>query len=61
MVVVTIVIVPLLLTTLFGKRGIFTHSPLPLVFETSSFHLLSCSFTLFNFIKRLEICVPLTG
>ena len=39
--VVTIVIVPLLLPTLFGKRGIFTSSPLLWVFETFSFHLLS--------------------
>ena len=36
--VVTIVIVPLLLPTLFGKRGTFTHSPLPWVVETFSFH-----------------------
>ena len=36
--VVTIVNVPLLLPTLFGKRGIFTRSPLPWVFETFSFH-----------------------
>ena len=56
--VVTIVIVPLLLPTLFGKRGIFTRSPLLWVFETFSFHLLSCSFTLFHFINRLVICVP---
>ena len=33
----TIVIVPLLLPTLFGKRGIFTRSPLLWVFETLSF------------------------
>ena len=35
--VMTIVIVPLLLPTLFGKRGIFTRSPLLWVFETLSF------------------------
>ena len=35
--VVTIVIVPLLLPTLFGKRGIFTSSPLLWVFKTLSF------------------------
>ena len=39
--VVTIVIVPLLLPTLFGKRDIFTHSPLLWVFEAHSFSLLS--------------------
>ena len=34
---VTIVIALLLLPTLFGKRGIFTRSPLLWVFETLSF------------------------
>ena len=36
--VVTSVIVPLLLPTLFGKRGTFIRSPLLWVFETFSFH-----------------------
>ena len=40
--VMTTAIVLLLLPTLFGKRGIFTRSPLPWVFETLSFSLLSC-------------------
>ena len=35
--VVTIAIVLLLLPTLFGKRGIFTRSPLLWEFETLSF------------------------
>ena len=36
--VLTTVIVPLLLPTLFGKRGIFTRSPLLWVFQTFSFY-----------------------
>ena len=45
--VVTFVIVPRLLPTLFGNRGIFTHSPLLWVFETFSFccyHIINSNF-----------------
>ena len=53
--VVTIVIVPLLLSIAVWQKGFFTCSPLPWVFETFLLQLLSCSFTLFHIISRLVL------
>ena len=59
--VVTIVIVLLPLPTLYGKRGIFTRSPLLYVFETLSLHCYHVHLPFFNYIDWFDICVPLTS
>ena len=61
MVVVTIVIVLLLLPTLFGKRGIYTSSPLLWVFENPLISFLSCVFILFFVLTCLISVVPQTS
>ena len=48
-----VTIVPFLVPTLFGKRGIFTHSPLIVGTLSSLFHLISCCLSRFVLLTCL--------